>query len=512
MKKRILTLALVVLFTLTLVPILAQADDNLIALTTDPAGVDAPDSHWGWSSRDGIDTLPKNMRGITGIRIEFDVDSGTVPFVVQTPADWWVDAGGFDLDDGVLEIDFAEVYGEDEWGLYNKQYEMHLVFGNWDTTVTPANVTGAWLIGEELGAPQFAEGDVDPVLAAPTVDDFGGHDHWGWSMENGSLPWNMSEITSIKIEFDIEPGQVEFVIQSPAQGTGWWDHPGATAFEGNTLEIVFADWTEHWDAHIEQNQMHIVFGSWDGNVGPANVVSAQLFGVVAEGIPNPEAGEAREIGPAGTLPFDMGLGGMIWGDQENQLGWNGDTRAVAEGAPFAGTDGLGGLTAGLIAEAKYFVVYVDNAPDDEVAEMLKLTIFGNANGWSWEGGTMEAPTVQIYDTFISGAIAFPLGGHPYVAAIQGAGADELDNRNFGISFEYAGGIENLGITKVMLLADLPGDDAPPPPADTPAPPPENIVDKVEDAVEGFQWWVWALIGVGVVAIVVIIIVVVKKKG
>jgi len=520
MKKRIFTLALVVIFALTLVPVIAMADENLIELTSDPAGVDSADSHWGWSSRIGIDTLPRNMRGITGIRIEFDIDEGNASFVVQSPFNWWDQVDdGFPFSGGVLEINFEDYY--DDWESHNKQYEVHLVFGNWDDSISPDNIVGAWLIGEDLGAPQFEPGDENPVLAAPTVDDFGGHDHWGWSMENGSLPWNMSEISGIVVEFDIEPGSVEFVIQSPAEGTGWWDHPGATEFEGNTLEITFADFTDNWDIHIEQNQMHLVFGSWDDSVSPANVVSAHLIGVVAEGIPQPDAEEAREMPPVGTLPFSMGLGDPIWGDQFAQLGWNGDTRAIDGGDPFAGE---GGLSAGLLLDASWFVIYVDHAPDDEQAEMLQLTIFGNANGWSWEGGTMEAPTVQIYDTFVPGAIAFPLGGHPYIEAIRQAGEDEFENRNFGISFQYGsgednlGGIENLGITGVWLYADLP-DAAPTEAESTPEP---NIIVEAEDDVEeaaedikevaeGMAWWIWVLIGVGVVLIVVVIILVVKKK-
>jgi len=508
MKKRTFTLALVVLFALTLIPIVAVADTNLIDLAA-PAGVDAPDSHWGWSSRDGIDTLPKNMRGIEGIIIEFDHEPGEVEFVVQSPVNWWDHPHSSVVDGTTLEINFSEF--TPDWEKHSKQYEVHLVFGNWVEDLTPANIVSAKLIGTDMGAPQFAPGDVDPVLAAPTVDDFGGHDHWGWSMEIGSLPWNMSEITGIVIEFDFEPGQVEFVIQSPAPGTGWWDHPGATAFEGNTLTIDFADFTADWAAHQEQSDMHLVFGSWDESVSPSNVVSAHLVGTVADGIPDPDSGPVIEEPDEGTIPFDMGLGGMIWGDQENQLGWNGDTRAIAEQAPFAGA---GGLSARLLVEAKYFVVYVDHAPDDEIAEMLKLTIFGNANGWSWEGGTMEAPTVQIYDTFVPGAIAFPLGGHPYVAAIQGAGEDELDNRNFGISFEYEGGIANLGITSVMLLADLP--EAPPAHEDAPPPAHEDAPATPAPAAPTSEgglptWALISIIGGGVAIVAVIIAVVVKKK-
>jgi len=511
MKKRIFTLALVVLFVLTFVPLVAVADANLIELTSDPKGVDAPDSHWGWSSRAGIDTLPKNMRGITGIRIEFDIDSGNASFVVQSPFNWWdqID-GGFPFTDGVLEIDFGETYAD--WDIHNKQYEMHLVFGNWDDSISPDNITGAWLIGEDLGAPQFAPGDVDPVLAPPTVDDFGGHDHWGWSMEIGSLPWNMTGITGIVIEFNEDSGSADFIVQSPAN---WWEQ-GIFPFTGGKLEINFADEFAEWEDHIEQNMMHLVFGNW-GALRPENVVSAQLIGVVAEGIPNPEAGEVREMPPEGTLPFDMGLGGFIWGDTFAQLGWNGDTRAIDGGDPFAGE---GGLSARLLVEANWFVIYVDNPPDDEQAEMLQLTIFGNANDWSWSGGTMEAPTVQIYDTFVPGAIVFPLGGHPYIEAIRQAGEGELDNRNFGISFQYGsgednlGGIENLGITGVWLYADLPVEAATPATPEPPPPPPPATPTPAAPAPEpsgGFPWWGWVLIVAGVAVVAVVVVVILKKK-
>jgi len=512
MKKRIFTLALVVLFALTLMPLIATADNRHIL---PPPTVDdfGGHDHWGWSYEVG--TLP-GMRNATGIIIEFDHEPGAAEFIIQSPAEgtgWWDHPGATEFEGNTLEIVFEEF--TEHWDTHRIQSEMHLVFGSWHD-LTPDNVVNAWIVGDILRTP-YQPGTVDPELDLPTVDDFGGHDHWGWSTEIFTLPLNMSEITGIIIEFDKEPGSAEFVIQSPAEGTGWWDHPGATEFEGNTLEIVFADFTDHWDAHVEQDTMHLVFGSWDDNLRPENVVSAKLIGEVAEGIPDPEAGPARELPPEGSLPFDMGTGGFIWGDTFAQLGWNGDTRAIAEGAPFAGE---GGLSARLLVEAAWFVIYVDNAPDDEEAEMLQLTIFGNANGWSWSEGTMEAPTVQIYDTFVPGAIAFPLGGHPYIEAIRQEGEDELENRNFGISFQYGsgednlGGIENLGITGVWLYADIPA--APPPPEPPPAPEPEPpapppVIDVVEDAVEGFPWWGWALIVVAVAAVAVVIVVAVKKK-
>jgi len=520
MKKRIFTLALVVLFALTFIPLFAVADSNLIELTSEPIGIDADDSHWGWSSRVGIDTLPQNMRGIDGIRIEFDIEEGNASFVVQSPFDWWDQVeDGFPFTDNVLEIIFEEHF--EEWESHNKQYEVHLVFGNWDETILPENIVGAWLIGEDWGAPQFEPDDEDPVLAAPTVDDFGGHDHWGWSMENGSLPWNMSEITAIVIEFDVDDGEVDLVIQSPHS---WWDQiDGGVPIVDGVMHFEFTDLAE-WADHVEQNEMHIVIGNWS-DLSPENVVSAQLIGTVAEGIPNPEAGEVVEMPPEGTLPFNMGLGGSIWGDEFAQIGWNGDTRAIDGGYPFAGE---GGLTAGLLAEAAWFVIYVDNSPDDYEAEMLQLTIFGNANGWSWEGGTMEAPTVQIYDTFVPGAIAFPLGGHPYIEAIRQAGEEELENRNFGLSFQYGsgednlGGIENLGITGVWLYAELPeGAEAEPEPEpdeaveEEPAEEPDEAVEEEpepEPASDGgFPWWGIVLIVAGVGAVVAVILVVVKKK-
>jgi len=518
MKKRIFTLALVVLFALTFVPLVAVADANLIELTSEPVGIDAPDSHWGWSSRVGIDTLPQNMRGIDGIRIEFDIEEGNASFVVQSPFDWWDQVDdGFPFTDNVLEIIFADHY--EDWESHNKQYEMHLVFGNWDESITPENIVGAWLIGEDWGAPQFEPEDEDPVLAAPTVDDFGDHDHWGWSMEIGSLPWNMSEITAIVIEFDVDDGDVDLVIQSPHS---WWDQiDGGVPIVDGVMHFEFADLAD-WADHAEQNEMHIVVGNWS-SLTPDNVVSAQLIGTVADGIPNPEAGEVVELPPVGTLPFDLGLGDFIWGDEFAQLGWNGDTRAIDNNADFDG----GGLTAGLLAEASWFVIYVDNSPDDYEVEMLQLTIFGNANNWSWEGGTMEAPTVQIYDTFVPGAIAFPLGGHPYVEAIRQAGEDELENRNFAFSFQYGsgedgvGGIESLGITGVWLYTDLPDvPDAEPEPEPEPEPTPEPAEEEEVDepAPEpapandgGFPWWGILLIVVGVAAVVVVIIVVAKKK-
>ena len=54
-------------------------------------------------------------------------------------------------------------------------------------------------------------------LPAPTVDDFGDHDHWGWSYENGSLP-GLRNATGIIIEFDTEPGQES--LSSNLRSTG----------------------------------------------------------------------------------------------------------------------------------------------------------------------------------------------------------------------------------------------------------------------------------------------------
>ncbi|MCL2820893.1 MAG: hypothetical protein FWD38_08735 [Oscillospiraceae bacterium] len=515
MKKRIFTLALVVLFALTLIPMFAVADENLIELKT-PAGVDDPDSHWGWSSRDGIDTLPKNMRGITGIRIEFDIEPGQAEFVVQSPANWWDHPGATEFDGNTLEVTFADF--TDEWDIHNKQYEVHLVFGNWDDNITAANVVNAWLIGEDYGAPQFAPGDENPKLAIPPVGIDAPDSHWGWSMINGSLPWNMEDIYGIIIEFDIEPGQVEFVIQSQNE---WWDHPGATEFDGNVLEITFSDFTDKWDEHHKlQNQMHLVFGNWDDSVTPANIVSAELIGTVAEGIPNPESGPVRELGPEGTLPFDMGTGHEIWGDTFAQIGWDSDLRALFENTPLSGPDEKGGLTANLLLQANWMVIYVDNAPDDELVEMVQLTFFGNANGWGWTAGTMEAPTVQIYDTFVPGAIAFPIGGHPYMDDIRNFD-NGIDAADFGICFQYGsgedgiGGIESLGITKVMLYADLPEDEAPAPEPEAPAEQPEApapVEPAPEPASSGLPTWALiCIIAGGVIVVAVIIIVVVKKK-
>jgi hypothetical protein len=462
--------------------------------------------HWGWSYENG--SLP-GLRNATGIIIEFDIEPGSLELVIQTPHNWWDHPGATSFDGNTLEVVFDEFTAD--WDEHRIQDRLHISIGNWDST-RPANVVNAWIVGDILRTP-YQPDTRDPVLDPPTVDDFGGHDHWGWSTEINTLPLNMSDITGVIFEFDVDSADVPVVVQSPAN---WWDQPADFTIEDGKLEIVFADSFGDWADHIEQDTIHLVFGNW-GPLSPSNVVSATLQGFVAAGIPNPEAGPVVEAPPEGTLPFDMGLGGMIWGDQWAQLGWNGDTRAIDEGAPFAGA---GGLSARLLVEAAWFVIYVDNAPNDEEVEMLQLTIFGNANSWSWSGGTMEAPTIQIYDTFVPGAIAFPLGGHPYIDAIRQAGEDELDNRNFGISFQYGsgeegtGGIETLGITGVWLYADIP---AAPPPAPTPEPPPPATpappapTPAPVETSEGLPWWGWVLIAVGVAAVAVVIVVATKKK-
>ncbi|MCL2662502.1 MAG: hypothetical protein FWE83_04140 [Oscillospiraceae bacterium] len=506
MKKRIFTLALVVLFALTLMPLLATADDNLHKL-------DAPSDfegsgHWGWSM--SVGTLPGNMRGIDGIIIEFDSDSGTTPFIVQSPAGgWWDQVDDLAWENGRMEITFADHW--DEWDTYRTQYAMHLVIGNWVDHIGPENVTGAWLVGDVFPDPEFEPGDEDPVLSPPT--DFEGGGHWGWSMRFGSLPWNMSEITKLVMEWNIDEADVAFIVQSP--GGGWWDQKDFSIVDG-TLEIVFADHWDDWDDYLTYYEMHLVFGGWQDHISPANVTSSQLFGVVAEGVPNPEAGEDRGWPEEGTLPYDMGPGDRIWGDQDTQLGWQGDTRAIDNNEPFAGPNGEGGFSHRLLLEANWFVIYMDNAPDWDEYEEVSLMIFGAAD-WSWGENKFYAPTMLIWDADLS-ALVFPLSAHQYIAEAKAADIDP-ENRNFGICFDYEGGsLDSLGITSAWLYVDRPEGGAPPapeppapePPAPEPPPPAPTPAPAATDE-GGMPWWAWALIAVGVAAVAIIIVVVVKKK-
>ena len=527
MKKRILTLALVVLFTLTLVPLVGGTTVAatpaglekvaLPAISVDSGANNNEDTQMGWATEgfedeDTVMDVPSDVAfRAMFLALEMPEAPGFLQFILQTPAGWWqqIDYDGDALagmygDDGVLRLPFLGDWDMDD-------IRCKFLLGFYDDGVLDLGITDQWL---EV-YPEVNEGDLfeirlpDPKAASNNNEDT----QIGWAtngFEDEGAPMDVPapialRATHLVLEMPEAPGFLQFILQTPA---GWWQQ---VDMDGDTLAGYWDDATGRLSVPFVGDWLatdvraKFLLGFYDDGVMDLGITGVWLLIGPEVVLGEPEA--PRELPPVGTLPLDIGVGHAMWGDEFTQLGWNGDTRAIDNKMPFDG----GGLTAGLFVEANFFVIYVDHAPDDEVAEMIKLGVFGNANGWGWSEGALEAPTVQLYNADL-GAIVFPIGGHPYSEAVKAAGPDELDNRNFAIYFEYDGGIENLGITKVVLYAELPSDAAPPPP-----PPaggddgPGNIVDEIVDDVEGFAWWVWALIAGGIAVVVVVVIIIVKKK-
>jgi len=524
MKKRILTLAIVVLFALTLVPVLggtaATVSSDLIkvalpALSPD-SGANNSDTQMGWAT-EGFEDEDTEMDVEASIAsravylaLEMPEMPGFIQFILQTPAGWWQQSEYASADDiepfwdgSVLRLPFVGDWDKDD-------LRCKFLIGFYDDGVMDLGITDQWL---EVFA-EVEEGDLVEIRIPGPGFEANNNDEnqMGWAsngFEHEATPmdfagWLAARATHLVLELPEAPGYLQFILQTPA---GWWQQ---TDMDGGAL-------ADMWDE--DTNRLHVPFvGDWDGtdvrckiqlgfydgwdNLG---ITGAWLLIGPEVDLAPPEA--PRELPPVGTLPLEIGVGHAMWGDEFTQLGWNGDTRAIDNKAPFDG----GGLTAGLFAQAKFFVIYVDNAPDDELAEMIKLGVFGNANGWGWSEGALEAPTIQLYDADL-GAIVFPIGGHPYSEAVRAAGEDEFDNRNFAIYFEYEGGVENLGITSVVLYEELPtagsppsgGDDTTPPPAVDPTPAPAAPADS------SFPW-LWVIIGGAAVVVIVVVIVIINKK-
>ncbi|MDR2570805.1 MAG: hypothetical protein LBD23_11015 [Oscillospiraceae bacterium] len=533
MKKRIFTLALVVLFALTLLPLSATAAtvsgslEKVALPAIDPASGanNNEDTQMGWATEGfededtAMDVEASVAHRAVYLALEMPAMPGFIQFILQTPMGWWqqIDYTEDDLadfwDGSVLRLPFIGDWDPDD-------IRAKFLLGYYDDGILDLGITDQWLeVYAEVNEGDLVSMRLPAVGAAANNND---ENQMGWGTQGfedeGLSPADIDvavqllvRATHLVLEMPEAPGFMQIIPQTPA---GWWQQ---VDYDGDALAGFWDDGAStlslpieaDWDPTDLRAKLQIAY--YDDGVMDLGITGVWLL--MGPEVVLGDAPEARELPPEGSLPFDLGVGDTIWDDKVNQLGWNGDSRAIDGKAPFDG----GGLTAGMLAEANWFVIYVDNAPDDEVAEMLQLTIFGNANGWSWEGGTMEAPTVQIYDTFVPGAIVFPLGGHPYVEAINIAGDDEHPNRNFGICFQYGGGLENLGITGVWLYTDLPEVSDPEPPAPEPIPDPDPDPEppppapEPEPAGEGFPWWGWALIAVGVAAIVVVVIVVVKKK-
>jgi hypothetical protein len=441
---------------------------------------------------------------------------GFLQFILQTPAGWWqqVDYDADDLQnfwndgDGVLRLPFIGDWDMDD-------IRCKFLLGFYDDGVLDLGITDQWL---EV-AREVEEGDLValPPIRVGSPANNNDENQMGWAtegFEDEATPLDVAATilvrsTHLVLEMPEMPGFMQFILQTPA---GWWqqtdygedDLAGFWDEDTNRLSLPI---TGEFDPADLRAKVQIAY--YDDGVMDLGITGQWLLVGPPVELAAPE--EKPEPPPEGSLPFDMGLGLFMWGDKENQLGWNGDTRSDSAVDVFT----PGGLTHRLIAEANWFVIYVDNAPDYDEYEMVQLMIFGDAD-WSWENMTMEAPTVQLYDTFVPGAIAFPMGGHPYLEAMKNSETLDPDSRNFGIMFFYGGGIESLGISKVMLYADLPEDggatdptptdpDPTPAPADpTPTPPPADDGD-------GIAWWVWVLIVVGVAVVVVVVVVVAKKK-
>ena len=526
MKKRILTLALAVLFALTLVPFVASAASFELERVDLPAldpnsGANNNDTQMGWATEgfEDEDTEMDVEASVAFRAVYLALEMAERPhflqFILQTPVGWWQQSEYNDDDlenfwDGsVLRLPFSGDWDMDD-------IRCKFLLGYYDEGPMDLGITAQWLeVYPEVNEGDLVEIRVPGVGYAANNND---ENQMGWAtegFEDEDTPMDIAAAivlrsTHLVLEMPEAPGFLQFILQTPA---GWWQQ---TDMDEATLAGYWDDATSRLSIPIvgdwqpDDIRAKIQLGYYDDGVMDLGITGAWFL--VGPEVTLGEAVAPRELPPEGTLPLELGVGHAMWGDEFTQLGWNGDTRAIDQKAPFDG----GGLTAGLFAQANWFVIYVDNAPDDELAEMLKLGVFGNANGWSWEGGAMEAPTVMIYDTNVPGAIAFPIGGHPYIEAIRAAGEDELENRNFAIYFEYDGGVENLGITSVMLYADLPTAAAPePPPPEPPAPPQEPTpTTPTPPSNEGGGFPTWALILIiagGVVVVAVVIVIVLKKK-
>jgi len=528
MKKRILTLAIALLFAMTLLPLTGF---TAVAATTpglervdlpaiDPASkANNNDSNqMGWATEgfedEGAeaDVEASAMQRAVYLALKMPEMPGFMQFILQTPMGWWQQedydgdalANFWNESESVLRLPFTG-----DWDPDDVRAKLQIAY--YDDGVMDLGITDQWL----ECYPEVEEGDLIAIrLPGPGFEANNNDDtQMGWAtegFEGENTPLDFpamlaARATHLVLEMPEAPGFLQFILQTPA---GWWqqvDMGGddlAGYYDDGKLYIPFVG---DWDPADVRAKVQL--GYYDDGIMDLGITGAWLLMGPEVELAPPEP--PRELPPVGSLPLELGLGQSMWGDTFTQLGWNGDTRAIDQKMPFDG----GGLTAGLMLEANWFVIYVDNAPDDEIAEMIQLGIFGNANGWGWDAGRLEAPTIQLYDTFVPGAIAFPFGGHPYVEAIRAAGEDELENRNFAFYFQYEGGIENLGITSVMLYAELPVDAAPePPPAATPAPAtPAPTPTPAEPTSGGFPVWGIVVLIVGGAAVVAVVVVTVIKK-
>jgi len=530
MKRRILTLAIVVLFALTLVPVLGGSAATISAeleridlpALSPASGANNNDTQMGWATEgfEDEDTAMDVEASIAYRAVYLALEMADRPhflqFILQTPAGWWQQSE-YDDDDlenfwdgSVLRLPFTGDWDTDD-------IRCKFLLGYYDDGPMDLGITGQWL---EVAA-EVEEGDLvelrllDPASGANNNDTQMGWATQGFEGEDTVLDVAASialRATHLVLEMPEAPHFLQFILQTP---DGWWQQSeyGDAELAGfwddatNRLSLPF---TGTW--HPDDIRAKFLLGYYDD--GPMDLGITGVWLLVGPEVTLGVAEAPRELPAIGSLPFDLGVGAMIWGDQFAQLGWNGDTRAIAEKAPFDG----GGLTTQMIIDANWFVIYVDNAPDDEEVEMISLMIFGHGNEWAWGGGTMEAPTVQLYDADL-GAIVFPIGGHPFVEAAKvriADGACDPDDRNFGICFTYGsgddgtGGIENLGVTKVTLYVDRPsagssgGEETTPPPAVDPTPAPAAPADS------SFPW-LWVIIGGAAVVVIVVVIVIINKK-
>jgi hypothetical protein len=442
---------------------------------------------------------------------------GFLQFVLRTPAHGWqqTDFDGdalshlWDADEGVLRVPFR---GRDGWDPDDLRAMFLICY--YDDSPMDLGITDQWL---EV-AREVEEGDLVALpalnLASPANND---HRQMGWAtegFEDEATPLDvavgiLARSTHLVLEMPEAPHFLQFILQTPVGN--WWQQ---TDYGEDDLDGFWDEDTNRLSVPItgefdpDDFRAKFLIAYYDDGVMDLGITGQWLLVGPPVEIATPDAPpELPET--ATSLPFNIGLGDTIWGDKENQLGWNGDERALSERAPFDG----GGLTSGLMAQANWFVIYVDNAPDTEAFESVQLMMFGTANGWDWPGGDEEYYIENVYDTFVPGAFAFPIDGHPFIVAAQSEGS--FDDRNFGMMFQYDGGLESLGITGAWFYAELPGGDTTDPtptdPDPTPAPADPTPTPPAADDGDGIAWWVWVLIVVGVAVVVVVVVVVAKKK-
>lgn len=527
MKKRLITLAMVALFVLAMVPFGGALAVETERLDLDPAEMTVQVGGWqpnqlGWASWEGHFTQTEIARAVSlnfeiGAEDELDGPQLISRLITADPGagadyaaisehnaeDAWRAIEAHTLEDGVLTFEIPLEWTWLEFSAIGLQ--------NGGGGPNALDISAAWL---EVVPAEVVDIDVSLLKAIGGATE----NQLGFSSLDGAFTFEQIQLAdTLNLRVSEAPqGGIALIVRTGDEAEETddlnWDEFGGFgehSYADGVISIFIPN------AMVWEEFSAIGIGYWgaDGH----NALDLGITEAWLELNPiRPTDGEVAgppELAPAGSLPFQMSIGSpYVWGDPVNQIGWSGEQRTPRPPAEEYERAIPYGLTHGLLREANWFVIYVDNAPSDEIDEFFQLMIFGHAS-WEWEDNNVPYPIMQVFNAE-AGRIELPIAGHPYMGHITD---DDIENRSFGIMFQYAGGIENLGIQSVWLYDQLPGaDEPPPPPTDEPDDEPDDTEEPedTEDPAEagGVPVWAWVLIAVGGVAVVVIIIVVAKKKG